>query len=185
VPLTQTDLDPHVERLQAGLGDLVDGIEPTGFEIVRLLRAIGNQYAQEAAGASGGVTMSGPRWHLLLRLFVEEGRDGGHGLPPGYLSRCQAVSKNTISVLLRGLEKHGWVERTLDSEDRRVFRIRLTPSGRELVRKTAPARLAHLNDMVEDLSSEERGELLRLLTKLYRSLAARSAARPAAVGDRP
>ena len=72
-------------------------------------------------------------------LYVEEQRGKSLGLPPSYLSRCQDVTKNTISVLLRGLEDQGWIERTLDPDDRRVFRIRLTPAGRELIR-TRPRR---------------------------------------------
>lgn len=171
--------------LRESLGDLLTGIELTGFEVVRLMRAIGNQYAQEAAVTRDGTSISGPRWLLLLRLYVEEARGEPLGLQPGYLSRCEAVSKNTISVLLRGLEDQGWVERTLDLEDRRGFRIRLTSAGRKLVRTIAPSRLAHLNTLVEGLSIGERAELIRLLSKLHRSFAARAAARPAAAELRP
>ena len=169
--------DPHGAVLREGLGDLMSGIEPTGFEIVRLLRALGNQYAQEAATTYAGAELSGPRWFLLLRLYVEEERGKRLGLPPSYLSRCQDVTKNTISVLLRGLEEQGWIERRLDPDDRRVFRIRLTPAGRELIRTSAPVRLAHLNALVDDLGPEEKEQLIRLLTKLHRSLTARAAAR--------
>ena len=150
------ETDPHEAMLREAIGDLTPGVDLAGFEIVRLLRAVGNQYVQEAASTQSGAGMSGPRWHLLLRLYIEEQRGGSLGLPPSYLSRCQDVTKNTISVLLRGLEVHGWIERTLDLDDRRVFRIRLTPAGRELIRTTAPARLAHLNALVDELSAEER-----------------------------
>jgi DNA-binding MarR family transcriptional regulator len=180
-----TESDPHEAILREGLGDLMTGIDPTGFEIVRLLRAVGNQYAQEAATAHDGVALSGPRWLLLLRLYVEEGRGQHPGLPPSYLSRCQDVTRNTISVLLRGLEEQGWIERRLDPDDRRVFRIRLTAAGRELIRATAPARLAHLNYLIDGLSPEERRQLVRLLTKLHRSLTDRSEARATAEGAQP
>jgi DNA-binding MarR family transcriptional regulator len=171
--------------LREGLGDLMSGIEPTGFEIVRLLRAVGNQYAQEMASTQSAAGMSGPRWHLLLRLYVEEQRGKSLGLPPSYLSRCQDVTKNTISVLLRGLEDQGWIERTLDPDDRRVFRIRLTPAGRELIRTSTPARLAHLNALVNDLGADDRRQLIRLLTKLHRSLTDRAAARATADVGQP
>lgn len=178
--MIRSDTDPHEAVLREVIGDLTSGVDLTGFEIVRLLRAVGNQYAQEAASAHAGTGMSGPRWHLLLRLYVEEQRGKSVGLPPSYLSRCQDVTKNTISVLLRGLEDQGWIERTLDPDDRRRFRIRLTPAGRELIRTTAPARLAHLNALVDDLGAEERNHLIRLLTKLHRSLTDRAAARATA-----
>lgn len=185
MPSPEPGSAPHMTLLKESFGDLMAGIEPAGFEIVRLLRAVGNQYAQEAAITGLGAAMSGPRWLLLLRLYVEEQRGEQQGVPPGYLSRCQDVGKNTISVLLRGLEQDGWVERTLDPDDRRVFRIRLTSAGRDLIQATAPARLAHLNNLAADLSSSERTELIRLLSKLYRSLAAHAAARPAVEVVRP
>ena len=172
--------DPHAAAFKELLGSLGEGVDPSGIELVRLIHMVGNLYANEAENRIHGVAMSGSRWRLLLRLFMEERLGRTEGLAPGYLSRCQSVSKNTISVLLRGLEGHGWVERTLDPEDRRVFRIRLTPAGRELIRTSAPERLAHLNTLVDDLTVEERGQLIRLLSKLHRSLADRAAARPAA-----
>jgi DNA-binding MarR family transcriptional regulator len=175
--MIQSGTDPHEAMLREALGDLTSGVDLTGFEIVRLLRAVGNQVAQEAASAQAGPGMSGARWHLLLRLYVEEQRGKTAGLPPGYLSRCQDVTKNTISVLLRALEDQGWIERTLDPDDRRRFRIRLTPAGRELIRTTAPSRLAHLNALVGELGAEERTHLVRLLKKLHRSLTDRAAAR--------
>jgi DNA-binding MarR family transcriptional regulator len=177
---SETRPDPHAAVFKELLEGLGGGVDPTGLELVRLIHMVGNLYASEAENRVNGVAMSGPRWRLLLRLFMEERHGRTEGLAPGYLSRCQNVSKNTISVLLRGLEEHGWVERTLDTKDRRVFRIRLTPAGRELIQSSAPERLAHLNALVDDLSGEERMLLLRLLTKLHRSLADRAAARLAA-----
>ncbi len=176
--------DPHAAVFKELLGGLAEGVDPTGLELVRLIHMLGNLYASEAENQVNGVAMSGPRWRLLLRLFMEELHGQTEGLAPSYLSRCQNVSKNTISVLLRGLEEHGWVERTLDPEDRRVFRMRLTPAGRDLIRTSAPERLAHLNALVDDLSAEERTQLIRLLSKLHRSLADRAAARPAAEDGR-
>ena len=95
------------------------------------------------------------------------------GISPTHLSRCQNVSKNTISSLLRGLEDQGLVERTLDPADRRGFHIRLTESGRVLVRTTVPEHLAFLNTLAADLTPADRDQLLALLDKLHRSIAQR------------
>jgi DNA-binding MarR family transcriptional regulator len=177
--------DQHAAVFKELLGELGVAVDPTGLELVRLIHMVGNQFTGEAESKIDGVAMSGPRWRLLLRLFMEERHGQTEGLAPSYLSRCQNVSKNTISVLLRGLEDHGWVERTLDRQDRRVFRIRLTPAGRELIRTTAPVRMAHLNSLVHEMSADERTQLIRLLAKLHRSLADRAAACPASDDGRP
>ena len=60
-------------------------------------------------------------------------------MSPTHLSRCQSVSKNTISSLIGGLEEQGLVERELDRDDKRVFRIHLTDAGRQAVRRPRPS----------------------------------------------
>ncbi len=94
------------------------------------------------------------------------------GITPTELSHFQRVSKNTISALLRGLEEQGLIQRNLDSEDLRVFRIQLTDAGRALVLNTAPNRIAGLNKLLSGLNPEEREQLILLLEKLRLELKA-------------
>jgi DNA-binding MarR family transcriptional regulator len=82
------------------------------------------------------------------------------------------VSKNTISALLRGLEEQGLIQRTLDPQDRRLFRIRLSDYGRQVVQKEAPQRIRYLNKLASGISPEEQELLINLLAKLYRSISA-------------
>ena len=167
MPLDQIErMHNHLrERMHALTGEN----EITGIEIASLVRMIANQY--EALGEHHAQTdrLSGPRWGLLLRLLAEEERGRLHSTPT-YLSRCQNVSKNTISSLLRGLEDQGLITRQLDEDDRRIFRIALTPEGRTLIQKTAPRRIERLNQLVSQLSPEEQAQLTNLLAKLYRSI---------------
>ncbi len=161
----------HAEAVHRLLEDMGAHVDLTGLELVRLVRILGHQFDRSASVSGEDAGVTGPRWRLLLRLMAEEKRTPGEGMSPGYLSRCQSVSKNTISTLLRGLEDDGLVERALDPGDRRSFRIQLTPAGRDLVRKSTPARLARLNELVAELTPEERSHLIALLTRLNRSLA--------------
>ena len=124
----------------------------------------------------------GPRWVLLFRLLAEERSGCGEGISPTHLSQRQNVSKNTISVLLRGLEEQGLIERALVPDDRRAFQIRLTDAGRTLVETTAPAHIAFLNAVAAGLTAEENAQLIELLQKLHRSLS--SGDRRQETGDR-
>jgi DNA-binding MarR family transcriptional regulator len=121
---------------------------------------------------SEGQDLSGPRWRLMLRLFMDENLGHSEGLTPTVLSKSQRVSKNTISALLRGLEEQGLIQRKLDPNDLRVFRILLTQAGRDLILTTAPRRLAGLNQLVAGLELDETKQLIRLLEKLQFSLMA-------------
>jgi DNA-binding MarR family transcriptional regulator len=91
-------------------------------------------------------------------------------MTPTELSRFQNVSKNTISSLVRGLEEQGLVTREIDRDDKRIFRLRITDKGRNLVMEETPKRAIYLNTLVTDLNDEEKQRLIELLFKLRGSL---------------
>lgn len=157
----------HVRSYLQALSGLSD---TSGMELLGLMRLVLNVCEGLVAQQLGEDELSGPRWALLLHLLAEEQRGQQAGVTPTSLSRFQRVHKNTISALLRGLEEQGLVQRTLDAQDRRRFRIQLTPAGRERVRASAPLRIQCLNRLVAGLSPEEQAQLTALLGKLYRSL---------------
>lgn len=114
--------------------------------------------------------VSGPRWRLLMFLYMHERLGHVHGITPTILSKTQHVSKNTISALLRGLEAQGLIERRLDADDLRAFRIQLTDPGREYISSNAPDRLRHLNGFGSGLDLQEQEQFKKLLEKLQASL---------------
>ncbi|MCC7354322.1 MAG: winged helix DNA-binding protein [Anaerolineae bacterium] len=148
-------------------------VDASGMEMARLVKMTAHLYDSVVVQGEGATEVSGPRLFLLGRLFIAEKQGNTEGLSPTHLSHWRKVSKNTISALLRGLEEQGLIQRTLDPVDKRVFRIRLTDAGREFVRSTAPQHVAYMNSLLADLTPPERAQLLELLGKLSRSLAAR------------
>ena len=142
----------------------------SGLELLMTLHRVANlsnifdSQGQEHEG------LSGPRWWLLMRLFFEEEMGNKDGLTPSFLSHSQRVSKNTISALLRGLEEQGFINRIMDANDLRIFRIQLTPAGREMIMRSAPGRIESLNSLYSVLDNEERDELQNILNKLNKTL---------------
>jgi DNA-binding MarR family transcriptional regulator len=173
--MDQVQLARHEEAITAMLRDSMDNVDTSGLELLRLVKMTGNLYDIINGERLRDADLSGPRLWLLVRLWMEETHGHLQGTRPTHLSRWQNVSKNTISALLRGLEEQGLVERALDPDDRRVFRIRLSPAGRELVQRVAPQHLACLNRLAGGLAPDERAELVVLLQKLYCLLAAHAA----------
>ncbi|NPV08675.1 MAG: MarR family transcriptional regulator [Anaerolineae bacterium] len=157
---------------QALAQELSGGADTAGMELARRVRRAAHLYETIASQDLRDSDMSGPRFGLLIRLYAEEKRSPGHGISPTHLSQCQRVSKNTISSMLRGLEEQGLIERTLDPDDRRVFRIRLSDAGRELVRTVSPQHFERMNQLASGLTEAEREQLASLLDKLIRSLSA-------------
>ncbi|MCO6449225.1 MAG: MarR family transcriptional regulator [Caldilineales bacterium] len=159
----------HQSHLQELLAEH-DIHETYGVEVMRMVRMLSNIYEAVVGARLRESDLSGPRWRILLHLYMSE-MAGQPSLSPGELSRMQRVTKNTISSLLRSLEEQSLIERTLDPVDRRQFQIRLTPSGREFVRTITPGHVAFLNSLISDLSAAEVSQLLTLLDKLHLSLA--------------
>lgn len=147
------------------------GISDTaGIELLRAVRIVNNLYDVIFSERLRDDQLSGPRWGLLVRLYMEEASGNANGLSPSQLSHHQHVSKNTVSALLRGLEDQGLIERQLDSRDRRSFTIHLTEMGRAQIRENAPQHVAFLNQLCAGLQPAESGLLLELLAKLRASL---------------
>jgi len=171
-PSANQQLSDLQESFRALLRELSGNEDISGLDIFRLVRMAARAYGILAGASLQRTGLTRARWQLLLRLMAEERRGNIAGMSPTELSRCQHVSKNTVSALLRGLEESGLIERTVDPRDRRAFRIRLTEAGRNLVQQSAATHLREVNRLADGLSPEERARLVELLEKLHHRLAA-------------
>jgi DNA-binding MarR family transcriptional regulator len=82
------------------------------------------------------------------------------------ISQFLQVTPPTITQIINVLEKDGLVERTIDPEDRRAVKIKLTPEG---LKVTAKARLAFSETflgLIDFLGEEESEQLADLLSKV-------------------
>jgi len=150
------------------------GVEGThGFEMVRLVSMVDSAYDRLLNEATRHEPISAPRWRILLWLWIEE-QMGCGAVNPTRLSRAQQLSKNTISDHLRTLEEDGLIERELDQNDRRQFRIHLTDAGRALVHELTPTHAQRLNRVLSPLTAAEVTQLQHLLGKLHATLCAQA-----------
>ncbi len=75
---------------------------------------------------SGVEAFNGPRGWILCALWAED------DVPIAELSRRTGLARNTLTVMLTGMEEAGLVTRTADETDRRHVRIRLTEKAHAL-----------------------------------------------------
>lgn len=169
-PKQPHDWDQIHNHIRQQLSALFAVEDTRGFELFILLQRAARLARALDSQPEDGIELSGPRWQVLLRLFIEGQAGGCTGLTPTDISRSQRVSKNTISALLRGLESQGLIQRTLDPADLRAFRIQLTDAGRDYVRANAPRRFAAIDRLLDGLTPAEQDQLIALLTKLQHSL---------------
>ena len=167
-PSTSPDEPPWRGSFQRMLSDF--GVTDVhGLELLRLVKMCAHMYDRALSQEMRETEISEPQWRMLMRLAVAA-HTGQESLSPTGLAHSQRLSKNTISAHLRALEQAGLIERELDPDDLRAFRIRLSAAGWDLVRRSTPAHMAFLNRMAEELTPEEANELQALLAKLYESV---------------
>ena len=73
-----------------------------------------------------------------------------------------------MTLVIDNLEKRGLVERVQDEQDRRYFRIHLTPQGKILISRVFPRHAAIAEKVFAFLDEDEQEQLGRLLKKLGR-----------------
>lgn len=92
------------------------------------------------------------------------------GLSNSELARGAFVTRQSMNVLLRALERDGYVERASEARVGKVLPTRLTPAGRERLEKaTAAVRSVEVR-MLSGMSPDEQSRALLLLRKMVESL---------------
>ncbi len=81
----------------------------------------------------------------------------------GELAAGEQVQPPSMTRLVVALEEAGLVERSAEAGDRRVARVRLSNSGREVLQEIRSARTAYLAERLRDLPGPDRAALSGLV----------------------
>ncbi len=82
------------------------------------------------------------------------------------LARHKAVSLSTISKSVDMLVRRGWVERWIDTHDRRQTLVRLTASGRRALEDIQHRAERHVAERLGPMAAKERKQLVTVLERL-------------------
>jgi DNA-binding MarR family transcriptional regulator len=117
--------------------------------VIRLLRRTGGtgSLGPGSASALGTLVRTGP-----MRL--------------GDLAAAEQVTAPTMSRIVAGLEKFGYLQRTPDPADGRAQVLTVTEPARALVNGFTSARVQHFADVLDKLDADERTAFVGALTKL-------------------
>jgi DNA-binding MarR family transcriptional regulator len=97
-------------------------------------------------------------------LNVLAGRKAG--MSQRELSEALVVDRSNVTGLLDRMERAGWVRRADDPKDRRVYRVTLTASGRQLWKKANPRYLEGVAGVTRGLSAARIRTGVTLLRQL-------------------
>jgi len=128
-------------------------------DVARLLRTVYDRRIREL-----GLTRA--QWWVLTHLFRVD------GVTQSELAEMLEIEKPTLGRLLDRLEAKGWVRRTHDKRDRRIWRVRLTDEVEPALRTMRAIAAELRRDALAGLPAAERerfvDSLLAIKTNLLR-----------------
>jgi DNA-binding MarR family transcriptional regulator len=150
-------------------GQPYDVTRSVGHQLVGVM--IQMRREAEARMAPHGLTDA--QWKPLWAIQT------GRASTANELARSMDIDASAVTRLLDRLEAKGLIERVRSAEDRRVVRLRLTPTGQE-VTQVIPQVLATVNrDFLQGFAEAEIDQLRGFLTRM----AANGAALPLAKNE--
>ena len=75
------------------------------------------------------------------------------------------ATSGNMTVVIRNMEKKGWVTRHTCPDDKRAYLVTLTDAGRQVIERALPLHIEKIQDIFSVLTEEEQKELIRLLKK--------------------
>jgi len=139
------------EDLSRNFGFLVN-------DVARLMRTVYDRRVREL-----GLTRA--QWWVLTHLFRAD------GITQTELAEVLEIEKPTLGRLLDRLEAKGWVRRTHDARDRRIWRVRLTKEVEPALRTLRAVAAELRRDALAGLSAAERERFVDSLLAIKSNLA--------------
>lgn len=128
-----------------------------------LLAQLGTHAHRRLAERLDPVGLHPRHFGMLNHLAAAEGQS------QQALSVALGMHRSAVVALVDDLEGRGLAERRRDPEDRRAYRLYLTPRGRRLLRDLRRIAEEHEADLLAGLEPAERAHLIALLQRVAAS----------------
>ncbi|EJL47753.1 MarR family transcriptional regulator [Brevibacillus agri] len=119
-----------------------------------IMRTLGTHMAEPVPG------LTGPQFYILHQLEQRQ------RCTVGELADSMMVKPSAITAMIDRLDKHGYVSRERDEEDRRVVHISLLEAGKHILAQAKQTRLETLRQLFSHLTEEEWEQFVRMFEKL-------------------
>lgn len=102
-----------------------------------------------------------PEQNFIMMLLWKK-----DGITQNEIGERLGKDKTNITRMISNLENKGFVRKITCTDDRRCFKIYLTPAGAQLEQEVCPVMEEVGQELVDGISAEELVVLRRLLTKV-------------------
>ena len=153
---TETAMKQHIEGLEIDFA-----AAQTVSSIYRAANAI-RAHITNAVLRQYDLTWSG--FVVMWVVWIWDGMETRH------VAESAAISKATLTGVVKTLESRGWITREGVVGDRRLVQLRLTQSGTDVMVELYPKFNAVESTVVQQLSERSKASLARDLRSIVRTL---------------
>ena len=144
-------------------------LEASAIAAITMLQTVSMAIKAQMHCSLDDYELSEGRFYVLCFLFTEELME--HEAPgPSDIAEHLGVTRATITGLLDGLERDGFLERLHHHRDRRALSIQMTDKGRSFLDDFMPTAVRNANRVMAALDEAERQTLIGLLGKVEAGL---------------
>ncbi len=136
------------------------------YELINAVMATADAFLRESKRLFRPHGLSAAQFNLLNVVARSDG-----GLSQRELSEHLVVDRSNVTGLIDRMEKAGWVRRTDDPADRRIYRIVATPEGRALWTTVMPRYLEVVRQVTAAVSERKMRDTFAVLGELERAAA--------------
>jgi MarR family transcriptional repressor of emrRAB len=160
-------LKPPQGELFRKLASVLAGVDAD----IDALEAIANlKYIAKSLGANFNEELSSHKLSegkliCLICILIEDIQEQ-EALSPSDLADRVGVTRATITGLIDGMERDGYIERRRASRDRRAITLHLSEGGRNVLKELLPSYSRMVAAILEPLTTEEKRQLVHLLGKI-------------------
>ncbi|KHD34337.1 MarR family transcriptional regulator [Clostridium acetobutylicum] len=103
---------------------------------------------------------------MLLVCIQKSLEDEEGGVKVSQLSKRLKIASPTVTQQINSMEKNGFVERSMDLNDRRVVRVHITEKGDELLKKAEKNFWKFIEGLIAYMGNEKSEKFAELLLDL-------------------
>ena len=150
---------PIFVAISFGMLNRIDEIQGIGLHLDLVLRKIQKAYLR--AFDELGVEVTIEQWVILHQIY-----ELGDGASQREIVKGNFRNRATISRVIGGLERKGWIAKTRFEGDQKRYKLELTEQGRKIIELTLPSALALRKLAVKNIDPVEFETFLRVLDKM-------------------
>ena len=135
-------------------------IKDNSFELIKAIKKTNNQILKQESEIVRKHNLTPSQYGVLESLYIKG------DMCINDLIRRQISTSGTMTVIVKNLEKLNFIEKKINCNDKRYFKISLTVKGKKIVEEILPERIKQLNEFTSIFTDEDKENLLQILYKV-------------------